>query len=188
VLGHQPDAIPQGDARTAVLRGNLQSQTREIAADGYVAMYVFQHFLKNTDARAFVLEQLEVRGRHPNVEDRILFMGVLASVASTWYLRPPDVLAATNVYELSHPPRAARLRFFMEHVLIWANARRPNLTTAINSQQFANFMYLIGLAVCDNAVDANSSLQNAFMKSPDGQEYYRQLNDNLRVHKDLMGE
>ena len=50
VLGHQPDAIPQGDARTASLRGNLQSHTREIAADGYAAMHQYD-FVVHSDFR-----------------------------------------------------------------------------------------------------------------------------------------
>jgi hypothetical protein len=187
VLGHQPEAIPQGDARTATLRGNLQSQTREIAADGYAALYLFEHFINGADARGLVLGQLLVRDRHPNAEDRILFMSILASVASTLYQRSPDVLTADNVYDLAHPPRAARLAFFMEHVLIWSNAFRRNLTTAIGGQQFANFMFTVGLAVCENPADADSAAQNGFMRSPEGQEYSRMLRENLQLHKDLMG-
>lgn len=109
------------------------------------------------------------------------------AVASTWYLRPPTEFDSQSIYLLTHPPRAARLAAFMEHVMSWREGLRPSLEGVLDGQSFANMMHLIGLAVCDNPRDADASRQNAFMRTAEGQEYQRQLFQNLQVHKQLMG-
>lgn len=59
VLGHQPDAIPESDPRTASLRGNLQSHTREVGADGYAAMHQYD-FVIHSDFRSQMVSLLGI--------------------------------------------------------------------------------------------------------------------------------
>jgi hypothetical protein len=184
VLGHQPDAIPQGDRRTASLRGNLQSHTREVAADGYAAMHQYD-FVVHSAFRSQMVALLGLEGLPVPTQDRALFLVTLTAVASTWYRKPPAILTAENVSLLSHPPRAVRLCFFMEHAMIWCRGFRPTLEKVIDGPYFANLMYVIGTAVC--ADHADSRAQNALIRSPEGQEYQQALFDNLKIHKSLMG-
>jgi hypothetical protein len=188
LLGHQPGVTPQGDIRTTSLKGNLQSQTREGYADSYAAMHVLDLFIAS-DLRTQASELLALRAYPSGDHDRILFLGVLAAVAGTWFRRPPDVLDAESVYRSEHPPRAARLAIFMHSATLWSRLpRRPNLVGAIHGQDFANFMALVGLAVCDDPRDADSSAQNAFMRSVAGQEYARLLITNIDAHGRLIGD
>lgn len=186
VLGHQPDVLPEGDARTKSLRGNLQAQTREEAADGYAAM----HLINNVIAEGFrpLLMELLALEHHPiSAQDNVLFMSVVTGVTVTWFRHPQEPFDAESIYLLQHPPRAARLDGFMNHVIVWCQGFRPTLTDCINGQHFANLMFTIGKAVFDNPTDADASAQNALMRSPAGQEYRRLLFENLDVHKALMG-
>jgi hypothetical protein len=187
VLGHEADIAEPGDPRAACLRGNLQAQTREVAADGYAAMYIMDHVISGT-FRDQMVTMLALNGDPEPVQDRTLFLFVLTAVASTWYRHPPAIVDAESVYLLTHPPRAVRLSAYMEHALLWCRGFRPTLVGVIDGQYFANLMYMIGLAVCDNLQDADSSRQNAFFRSPEGQEYSRQLLGNLDLHKSLMGK
>jgi hypothetical protein len=186
VLGHQADAIPSGDPRTKSLLGNLQSQTRELAADGYAAMHLLEHVVAG-GFRAQVVTMLELGSDPEPDQDRVLFLLVLISVAATWYRHPPTTLDRESVYQLIHPPRAARLSAWMEHALIWCREFRPTLVGEIDGQYFANLMYAVGVAVSADPKDADSSHQNEFMRSLHGQEYSKELLRNLDIHKSLMG-
>jgi len=186
VLGHQPDAISQRDPRTKSLRGNLQAQTREIAADGYAAMHLLEHVIRG-GFRSLAVQMLNLTGVDELVQDRILFLCVLTAVAAPLYRHPPAVLDANNVYLLTHPPRAARLGTYMNHAFLWCDGFRPTLKGVIDGQAFANLMYVIGLAVCARPEHANSRFQNEFMRSTEGKEYQKQLFENLDLHKSLMG-
>jgi hypothetical protein len=187
LLGHQPGVTPQGDIRTASLRGNLQSQTREGYADSYAAMHVLDLFIAS-DLRSQVSELLALGAYPLGDSDRILFLCVLAAVAGTWFRRPPDALDEESVYQLGHPPRAARLAIFMHSATLWSRlARRPNLVGAIHGQHFANFMAVVGLAVCDDPRAADNNAQIAFMRSAAGQEYQRLLIENIDAHGRLIG-
>lgn len=186
VLGHQPDTIAQGDLRTASLRGNLQAQTREVAADGYAAMHLLEHVIGG-GFRGQMLTMVALDSAPEPVQDQVLFLFVLVAVAATWYRHRPTVPDAESVYRATHPPRAARLHAYMEHAMLWCRGFRPALVDVIDGQYFANLMYVVGLAVCERPEDADSSLQNAFLHSPEGREYARQLLGNLDLYKSLMG-
>jgi hypothetical protein len=159
---------------TMSLVSNLQAQTREVAADGYAAMHLLEHVI-NGGFRAQMLTMLAMNGVPEPAQDQVLFLFVLVAVAATWFRHRPALLSTENVYLLAHPPHAARLYGYMEHALLWCREFRPAL------------VYVVGLAVCEKAEDADSSMQNAFMRSPEGREYARQLFANLDIHKSLMG-
>ncbi len=186
VLGHIATDLPADDPRAASLRGHLQSQTRELAADGYAAMHLLQHVISG-DFRAQTIALLGLETCAELDCDRILFLLILVAVAATWYRNAPELLDAEDVYLLTHPPRAMRLSAYMEHAGVWSRAFRPSLNGTIDGQTFANLMYVTGLAVSSRPEHADSRLQNAFMRSTEGQEYSRQLLDNLKLHKSMMG-
>ena len=186
VLGHQPHAVAQGDARTASLRGNLQAQTREVGADGYAAMHLLEHVIVGA-FRVQAVDMLSLKGVPGSDQERVLFLVVLVAVAATWFRNPPALLDSESVYLLLHPPRAVRLHGYMEHAHVWCRGSRPALIGIIDGQLFANLMYFVGLAVCETSEDADSSSQNAFMRSPEGQAYAKALFANLDIHKGLMG-
>ena len=184
VLGHLSSALPPDDPRRAALPGRLQSQTTELAADGYASMHLLQHAVRG-DFRAVLGEMLALDGRDEPDCDRCLFLVVLVAVAATWFGTPPAVLDEHGIYQLPHPPRAVRLSAYMRHATIWA-ANCPSLADVIDRQGFANLMYLVGVASGDPR-NADSRQQHAFMRSNEGQAYLKVLHDNLDLHKSLMG-
>jgi Family of unknown function (DUF6586) len=132
-------------------------------------------------------ESMKAQGRTSPVLSRIY---ELPSDDESWLrqLHQPTVPDAESVYLSTHPPRAARLHAYMEHAMMWCRGSRPALVGVIGGQDFANLMYVVGLAVCERPEDADSSLQNAFIRSPEGPEYVERLLGNLELHKSLMGE
>jgi hypothetical protein len=185
VLGHLSATLQPDDPRRAPLRGRLQSQTAELAADGYAGMHLLEHAVRGA-FRAVLIEMLGLEAGNEAGCDRCLFLAVLVAVAATWFGTPPHVLDEQEIYQLSHPPRAVRLSSYMRHATLWA-ARSPSLADVIDQQGFANLIYLAGLAAGDAPQHADARQQHVFMRSSEGRAYQKVLYDNLDLHKSLMG-
>lgn len=120
-------------------------------------------------------------------QDQILFSCFLAAFAGFVFLLPTPSLDKEGITGLSHPPQAARLHLLMQHAVTWCTQNRPALALWITVDRFqmltgtiANYLWT---AERWNAWSA----QVAFLRSPDGVAYSRDLMKRLDALKAATG-
>jgi hypothetical protein len=101
--------------------------------------------------------------------------------------RSPRVLNATSIYELSHPPPATRMQFFIRHLALWWAQNRPNQTLSMTQIRFEEVLRATALAVWGPEGSADWSAQVGFLASPAGRVYTDQLTAKLDAYKESLG-
>lgn len=176
-----PEAMFHNEILVGAETGGLERQTLEADADGYAAYHVLANLIDG-GARSQAIALLKLEAEPASVQDEVLLSCFVVSVGAYLFVRPAPALDSVSIYELTHPPQAARMNCLIYQAMAWCKQNRPDLQTWMTLDRFQKLMN----AAAEAAVGMSGGLvwgaQTAFLRSEDGSEYFRKLDKNLKAH------
>ena len=161
--------------------GNMKLQIEEIAADGYSIYHVLANFIDGPGRSWLTLLKLDAK--QASVQDEVLFALVVVAVGAYLFVRPaPDL---NDIYELTHPPQAARMNFLMHEAIGWCRQNRPELE-AWMKRRFQNLMSAVAEATLGVSGAHVWEDQTAFFKSEEGAKYISSLSEGIIAYKQSL--
>jgi len=161
--------------------GDIEGQVKEIAADGYSAFHVLTNFIEASSSPMLTF----LPGEDTVQRDQVLFSLFVIAVGAYLFFSPAPDLARTDLYTLTHPPQAVRMRFIMFEASIWCQHNRPGLDAWMRG----HFLTLMG-AVAEATLGAAGARvwaeQLAFLRSEAGIRYTNTLEARLKAYKEAL--
>ena len=161
--------------------GSLEQQAREVDADGYAAYLMLAH-LFDSEWRSQAVKLLKCEREAGNVQDEVLISTFVVAVGAFFFVRPPVALDNASVFDLTHPPQAARMNFVMENVMGWCKQNRPVLSEFMTKDRFNMLMSAAADATWGMNGGRDWGAQIAFLLSHDGSEYFKKLAECVKAH------
>jgi hypothetical protein len=161
--------------------GSLGQQALEVDADGCAAYHVLANLIDG-GMRSQAVSLLGIEAETSHVQERVLLSCFVIATGAYLFLRPIAAIDKTTIYGLPYPPQVARMRCLMEYVIAWCNQNRPDLAAWIDLDQVQILMNAAVEATLATAGDSVWGAQAAFLQSPDGKEYFDELNRELKAH------
>jgi hypothetical protein len=165
-------------------RGNLEGQIKEIAADGYAIYHVLANLIDSPTRPLLTLLRLD--GEQASVQDEALFSLIVVAIGAYLFVRPAPNLNQTNVYELTHPPQAARMNFIMRDAVAWCRQYRPELEVSMELGRFRRLMNVAAEATLGMSGAQVWGDQPAFLHSGEGAKYISALDDGIEAYKQSL--
>lgn len=166
--------------------GSLEQQAREVDADGYATYYLLAH-LFDSEWRSHAVKLLKCEGEAGNVQDEVLISAFVVAVGAFFFVRPPVALDNSSVFDLKHPPQAARMKFVMDRVMSWCKQNRPNMSEFMTKDRFNTLMSAAADATWGMNGGRSWGDQIAFLQSHDGSEYSTKLAECVEAHVLSLG-
>lgn len=163
----------------------VEEQAREMDADGYASYLVLFHLF--AEGRAHSIRLLKADMEPDRIQDELLFDSFVAAVGGFLFVSPPTALDSTRVYNLVHPPQAARMDNIMKSALSWCSQNRPRLQGRMSTERFQMIMNAVAQATWGMNGGSNWGAQGAFLQSREGSEYLRKLQKRLKAHVQSLG-
>jgi hypothetical protein len=179
-LATAPDSIFVDDFVGAG-EGSLMVQAHEIDADGYGVYHLLEDLL-NGARRSQSVKLLDLEAKPETVQEAILFASFVIAVGAFFYIRPPIAVDSIDVYELDHPPQAARMNFVMHYATTWAKQKRPHLASGMTLDRFQQLLYAVASATWGMNGSSNWQTQTAFLQSEEGSTYINELDRCVKKH------
>lgn len=161
--------------------GNLEQQTLEADADGYAAYHVLSNLIDG-GGRAQAVSLLKLEPEPPSVQDEVLFSCFVIAIGAYLFVRPPQALDNVSIYELTHPPQAARMNFLMHQAIFWCKQKRPGLELWMTLDRFQKLMNRVAQATWGMNGGKDWVEQIEFLRSEDGAEYVSKLDRSLKAY------
>jgi hypothetical protein len=161
--------------------GNLEQQTLEADADGYAAYRVLAYLIDG-GGRAQAVSLLKLEAKPSGVQDELLFSCFVVAVGAFMFIRPPQALDSANIYNLTHPPQAARMNCLMQQAISWCKQNRPGLEAWMTLDRFQKLMHGVAESTWGMNGGRDWAAQTAFLQSEDGGEYFRKLDRSLKAY------
>jgi hypothetical protein len=161
--------------------GNLEQQTLEADADGYAVYHVLANLIDG-GGRAQEVSLLKLEAEPSEVQDEVLFSCFVVAVGAYMFVRPPQALDSANIYNLTHPPQAARMNCLMQQAISWCKQKRPGLQAWMTLDRFRRLMRAVAEATWGMNGGRDWAAQIAFLQSEDGAEYFRKLDRSLKAY------
>ncbi len=188
VRGHvSRQSIWVEEIRVASARGSIEMQSLEADADGYSAYFGLAHLIDSAEGRLHVVGLLKLEHASRVVQDQVLFSCFLAALAGFVFVLPTPSLEKENLSGLSHPPQAARLHFLMQHAVMWCTQNRPLLGMWMTVDRFQMLVAAVANRLWGGERWDEWAAQVAFLRSPDGAAYSRDLTTRLDALKAATG-
>lgn len=166
-------------------RRDLGAQIEELAADGYSAYHTLHSLI---DHRVDFVRVLTFAEPVPEgVMDEILLAFFVTAIAGYMFLWPAPDLHVDAIYELSHPPQAARMNSLMHEVAGWSRQTNPALGDWLRTH-FQELMGVTAEAVLGADARGVWANQNAFLRTPEGAAYGRALTEGIDHYRERWGE
>jgi len=156
--------------------GSLKRQAREVDADGYATYLVLAH-LFDSEWRSHAVKLLNCERESGSVQDEVLISAFVVVVGAFFFVRPPVALDNATVFDLTHPPQAARMNFVMENVMGWCKQNRPNMSEFMTKDRFNMLMSAAADATWGMNGGRSWGDQIAFLQSHDGSQYSMKLDE-----------
>lgn len=166
-------------------RGSLEEQIIEADADGYAVYHVLANLI-DASARSAV-DLLRLADEPAGRQDQVLFACFVIAVAAHLFLRPAPALDQVGIYKLSHPPQAARMNLIMHNAIAWCWQNRPQLATWMTVERFQLLMAAAAEATPGAGGAAIWTAQTEFLKSAEGDAYFRKLDAGVKAHVQSLG-
>lgn len=164
---------------TGTGQGSLECQAREADADGYAVYFMLANIIDSREERAHLLDILGQTAEPLVVQDQLLLSSFIVAVATFFLLRSPGELSESNVYEMSHPPPAARISCVMKAAHAWCLQKRPELARWMTPGRFQQLMNDVATARLGMTDALNWSAQIAFLRTDPGRRYFQSLDEAL---------
>ena len=185
VHGHlvkrKSDAVFSSEILDGRGSGDLEGQAKEIDADGYAVYYVLAHLIAG-NRRQQALGLLGLDKQKENVQDEVLFSSFVIAVGAFLFARSPSSVDSARIYELTHPPQAARMNFILHFAVNWCKQNRPHLEAYMTLTRFQMLMGAVATATWGMNGGADWSAQTAFLQSDDGARYISKLDECVKAH------
>lgn len=160
--------------------GSIESQIKELAADGYSAYHVLANLIDSQTRPMLTLLKLEAK--QTSVQDEVLFSLFVVAVAAYLFVRPAPDLNPIEIYKLTHPPQAVRMNFLMQEAIGWCSQNRPHLEAWMKGR-FQSLMRATAEALLGTDGAQVWANQNAFLKSEEGAKYIRALAEGIEAYR-----
>jgi hypothetical protein len=160
--------------------GSLEEQILEADADGYAVYHVLANLIDGP-ARSAV-DLLRLAGEAAERQDQVLLSCFVLAVAAYLFLRPAPTLDSVNIYRLTHPPQAARMNLIMHDAIAWCKQNRPHLVAWMTVERFQVLMAAVAEAMLGKGGSANWQAQSEFLRSADGDAYFRRVDAGVKAH------
>jgi hypothetical protein len=161
--------------------GNFDQQIREADADGYAVYHLLANLL-DLGGREQAVSLLKLEVEPSEVQDEVLFSCFVVAVGAYLFVRPPQALDRANVYQLTHPPQAARMNCLMQQAINWCKHNRPNLEAWMTPDRFQKLMNVVAEATWGMNGGKSWAQQIEFLKSNDGTEYVGKLEKRVKAY------
>jgi hypothetical protein len=159
--------------------GNLIQQILEVDADGYAAYHVLHH-LTGVEGRSHAVKLLKLAAEGADTQDQRLFSCFVAAVGAYLFSRPPAPLDKRDIYELTHPPQAARMDCLMQRSIAWCKQNRPELAVWMGPRKFQSLMGAVADATWGMNGGRDWTEQTEFLRSEAGAEYFKKLDKGFK--------
>jgi hypothetical protein len=129
-----PNEIP-----VAGIGGNLEVQVQEIVADGYSVYHVLTNVIDSPN----VIDEwtrstlLGAGGEQTSWRDKVLFSMCIVAIAGYLFIAAVPDVTRTDLYQLTHPPQAVRMRFIALEASSWCSHFRPELDEWMTTRYMA---------------------------------------------------
>lgn len=175
------------EVRLGSAGGSMETQSLEADADGYAAYFGLAHLIDSPDGRPHAVELLKLEDVPLDVQEQILFSCFLAAFAGFVFALPAPSLDKDSLARLSHPPQAARLHVLMQHAVMWCTQNRRLLANWMTVDRFQMLMGTIANTLSGGERWTQWAAQVAFLRSPDGKAYSRDMTERLDALKAATG-
>jgi hypothetical protein len=164
--------------------GNLESQVQEIVADGYSVYLLLTNVIElpNIIDESTRSKLLRDGAEKATSQDQTLLSLCVAAVAAYLFVNSLPDLTQSDIYRLSHPPQAVRMRFIAREACSWCSHFRPDLN-AWMSTQFMTLMSAVAEATLGKSGVQIWGAQRTFLKSEVGVKYFSALDQGLKDYK-----
>lgn len=164
--------------------GSVAEQAKEIDADGWALMLNVDHWLAG-HGRKSVLKALKAEGYQAHDADHVLLLFFVASLCAVLLLWRPIPINEATVYQLSHPPQAARMERILLTIDMWAKGSHPWLTLDATQSKLPALISAVEEALAPLTGAHNWEQQISFLKTSAGTGYMAALieqSELLRRH------
>ena len=151
------------------MQGNIQSQVREMHADG-IAVFLCLRQLLLHDERQHILLVIGRKTLDEDRQDELLISLLIVAIGARIYRPVSIALDETNAYAATHPAAAARMNFVMRDVQQWCTHNRIRLVEWVTIDLFQKLMHGIDQVLADGK-GKRWAQQTAFLQSSDGAVY-----------------
>jgi len=176
ILGEIETAV--GDA------GNLDQQAHEIDADGYATYLVLTDLILG-GSRLHVIEVLNLENRSEQVQDEVLFWCFVAAVGGFFCARQPtDVNDIDGLYQLTHPPQAARMNSVMQTAVTHGRSSFVPLSLTPSPRLSSEKSWMLWRRLYGEEVTLPDGARRLrFFSSPQAKEYFSRLDEHVKAYK-----
>lgn len=162
--------------------GDLTRQTQELDADGYAVYLVLSNLLLS-DERQLAINSLGIAAASPTVQEQHLLATFVLALGAHYLDRHPRPIDSNSIYQIIHPPPAARMHFVMQHQRIWSGQNRPHLQDWMMPNRFQVLMAAAAEALRGMKGRTAWSDQVAFLRSEAGARYVGALTQRVDAYK-----
>jgi hypothetical protein len=180
------DSFPFNEIEDSCEIGSLEDQVMEADADGYAAYHVLAHLIDG-GGRVPAVAVLGIEEKARAAQDEVLFSSFVMVAGAFLFARTPIDLDKVNIYELTHPPQAARLNYLMESAIAWCRQNRPSLVIWMTPDRFQEIMKAVAQATWGTSGGSTWGAQSAFLPSEAGIKYINRLGEGLKAHVAALG-
>jgi len=154
--------------------GSMAQQAQEIDADAWAVYLVLSHLVRG-QRRESTKTLLGFETASDASIDEVFVASFIVAVAAVLSIFPPSSFDRRTLYELTHPPQAARMNAIMHRVKIWCEQNRPALTSWLTLGRYQALMRAASEAVSELGASSDWSRQEQFFHTPAGAEYFERL-------------
>jgi hypothetical protein len=166
--------------------GSLEQQAREIDADGWAVYLVLTHLMIG-DRREACRVLLGLQATPEESVDQTLLSSFILAVAAVLFVFPPTVFDNHTLYQLVHPPQAARMNEIVHNVRTWCGRNRPALGAWMTLECFQALMRAARATTSELNGALDWSRQTEFFLTQAGAEYFRSLHQHVVSLMDHQG-
>jgi hypothetical protein len=156
--------------------GSLREQAQEIDADGWAVFLQLTHLLLG-QGRTTSLAALHIESEPDGRADKLLLSLFVVSVCALLFLWPPAKFDEVSIYNLSHPPQAARMEAIVANIRIWCAGKRPDINTSMTEDRLQKLIGATERAMWELDRGSTWRKQIDFLRSPDGARYITLLHE-----------
>jgi hypothetical protein len=160
---------------------NLERQAQEVDADGYAVYHVMADLIDG-NRRHQALSLLGLEEQKDSMQDEVLFSSFVVAVGAFLFTRPPSTVDSAGIYQLTHPPQAARMNFILHFAISWCRQNRPRLEAHMTRERFQSLMTAVATTTWGMNGGADWSAQTVFLQSDDGSRYISKLDHCVKAH------
>jgi hypothetical protein len=175
LCGHDDSSMAEVWTEFSRKEGNagLDSQARELDADGYAIYLSLAHFIRG-EGRQSSLAQLGRQDLRGTEADELLLTCFFLSVTAVFCAFWPDDIQVSSIGQLSHPPAPVRIEYAIRVAKMWCGQSESVPSEWFDSQRF-QALFETAAKVIGGSERQIWDAHLAFFLSEDGKKYDRQL-------------